>query len=54
MVAWPFDDASLDAIRAEGATCHVGFELGMQAWRRFVKPGGALADRNGLADVSAA
>lgn len=43
MDALPFEDASLDAIWAEGAIYNIGFERGVQAWRRFLKPGGVLA-----------
>lgn len=39
----PFDDASLDAIWAEGAIYNIGFERGINDWRRFLKPGGVLA-----------
>lgn len=43
MDALPFDDASLDAIWSEGAIYNIGFEHGIAAWRRFLKPGGVLA-----------
>lgn len=43
MDALPFDDGSLDAIWSEGAIYNIGFETGIQAWRRFLKPGGVLA-----------
>jgi SAM-dependent methyltransferase len=43
MDALPFDDGSLDVIWAEGAIYNIGFEHGVQAWRRFLKPGGVLA-----------
>lgn len=43
MDALPFDDASLDAIWAEGAIYNIGFEDGVRAWRRFLAPGGVLA-----------
>lgn len=39
----PFEDASLDAIWSEGAIYSMGFENGVQTWRRFLKPGGILA-----------
>lgn len=39
----PFADASLDAIWSEGAIYNVGFEAGLHAWRRFLRPGGILA-----------
>lgn len=39
----PFEPASLDAIWSEGAIYNIGFETGIQAWRRFLKPGGILA-----------
>ena len=39
----PFDDGSFDAIWSEGAIYTIGFENGIQRWRRFLKPGGVLA-----------
>ncbi len=39
----PFAPGSLDAIWAEGAIYNIGFEAGITAWRRFLKPGGVLA-----------
>lgn len=38
-----FDDRSLDAIWSEGAVYNIGFEPGVRAWRRLLKPGGVLA-----------
>lgn len=38
-----FDEGSLDAIWSEGAIYNIGFENGIQAWRRYIKPGGILA-----------
>ncbi|MEM9400909.1 MAG: methyltransferase domain-containing protein [Pseudomonadota bacterium] len=43
METLPFDDQSLDVIWSEGAIYNVGFEAGITAWRRFLKPGGVLA-----------
>lgn len=43
MDALPFSDGSLDAIWSEGAIYNIGFETGIQSWRRFLKPGGILA-----------
>jgi len=43
MEALPFEDASLDAIWSEGAIYNMGFAAGVEAWRRFLKPGGVLA-----------
>ena len=43
MDALPFDEESLDAIWSEGAIYNIGFEHGIRAWRRFLKPGGILA-----------
>ncbi len=43
MDALPFEDGSLDAIWSEGAVYNIGFEAGVRAWRRFLKPGGVLA-----------
>jgi len=39
----PFDDGSLDAIWAEGAIYNMGFEKGVEYFKRFLKPGGILA-----------
>lgn len=39
----PFADASFDAIWSEGAIYTMGFAAGVEAWRRFLKPGGILA-----------
>ena len=39
----PFEAGSLDAIWSEGAIYSMGFERGVEAWRRFLKPGGILA-----------
>jgi SAM-dependent methyltransferase len=39
----PFGDAELDAIWSEGAIYNLGFERGIAAWRRHLKPGGILA-----------
>ncbi len=39
----PFEAASLDVIWSEGAIYNMGFENGVTAWRRFLKPGGVLA-----------
>lgn len=41
--ALPFAPASLDAIWSEGAIYNLGFEAGVAAWRRLLKPGGVLA-----------
>ncbi len=43
MEALPFEDQSLDAIWSEGAIYNMGFETGIRAWRRFLKPEGILA-----------
>lgn len=43
MDALPFEEASLDAIWAEGAIYNIGFANGIRAWRPFLKPGGILA-----------
>jgi SAM-dependent methyltransferase len=38
-----FADHSLDLMWSEGAIYNIGFERGIRAWRRFLKPGGVLA-----------
>ena len=43
MDALPFEDRSFDAIWSEGAIYNMGFENGIRAWLRFLKPGGILA-----------
>jgi SAM-dependent methyltransferase len=43
MEALPFEDAQFDAIWSEGAIYNMGFAPGVDAWRKFLKPGGVLA-----------
>jgi SAM-dependent methyltransferase len=43
MFSLDFAEASFDAIWSEGAIYIMGFEAGLRAWRRLVKPGGYLA-----------
>ncbi len=43
MFALDFDDERFDLIWSEGAIYIMGFQQGLAAWRRFLKPGGALA-----------
>lgn len=38
----PFEDEAFDVIWSEGAIYNIGFEIGLSAWRRFLKPGGLL------------
>lgn len=42
MDALPFADEEFDVIWSEGAIYNMGFEAGVSAWRRFLKPGGKL------------
>lgn len=42
MDALPFADSTFDVIWSEGAVYNVGFEAGVAAWRRFLRPGGTL------------
>ena len=42
MEALPFEEAQFDAMWSEGAIYNMGFENGVTAWRRFLKPGGRL------------
>lgn len=42
MDALPFADEKFDVIWSEGAIYNMGFEAGVSAWRRFLKPGGKL------------
>lgn len=39
----PFRDEELDLIWSEGAIYNIGFEKGLNYWRRFIKPGGYIA-----------
>lgn len=43
MNALSFDDESLDLIWSEGAIYNMGFRAGLEAWKRFLRPGGLLA-----------
>jgi SAM-dependent methyltransferase len=43
MDSLPLTAGTLDAIWSEGAIYNIGFEKGVQDWRRFLKPGGILA-----------
>jgi len=43
METLPFEEAELDAIWSEGAIYNMGFEAGVKAWRKYLKPGGILA-----------
>lgn len=38
-----FADGSLDVIWSEGAIYNIGFDHGVQSWRRFLRPGGVIA-----------
>ena len=38
-----FDDGELDLIWSEGAIFGIGFERGINEWRKFLKPGGCIA-----------
>lgn len=42
MDALPFEEDEFDVIWSEGAVYNMGFEAGVSAWRRFLKPGGKL------------
>ncbi len=42
MDALPFSDEEFDVIWSEGAVYNMGFEAGVAAWNRFLKPGGKL------------
>lgn len=42
MDALPFTVGEFDVIWSEGAVYNMGFEAGVSAWRRFLKPGGKL------------
>ena len=38
----PFTDGEFDVIWSEGAIYNMGFENGVKAWKRYLKPGGML------------
>ncbi len=42
MDALPFEEGQFDVIWSEGAVYNMGFEAGVSAWNRFLKPGGKL------------
>ena len=39
----PFREEELDLIWSEGAIYNIGFERGLNEWRKFLKPGGYIA-----------
>ena len=39
----PFGEGELDLIWSEGAIYNIGFERGLNEWRRYLKPGGYIA-----------
>lgn len=39
----PFQEEELDLIWSEGAIYNIGFERGLNEWRKFLKPGGYVA-----------
>lgn len=39
----PFQNEELDLIWSEGAIYNIGFERGINEWRKFLKPGGYIA-----------
>jgi len=39
----PFADEELDVVWSEGAIYNIGFQHGLEYWRRFIKTGGYLA-----------
>lgn len=43
MEALSFEEAAFDLIWSEGAIYLLGFEHGLEAWRKFLKPGGFIA-----------
>lgn len=42
MDALPFENGQFDLLWSEGAIYNMGFENGIQRWRRFLRPGGVL------------
>ena len=43
MDALPFTESAYDAIWSEGAIYNMGFAAGIEAWRKYLKPGGIIA-----------
>lgn len=43
MAALDFEPTSFDLIWSEGAIYNIGFERGLDEWRRYLKPGGYIA-----------
>ena len=43
MESLPFENEGLDLIWSEGAIYNIGFERGLNEWRKFLKPGGYIA-----------
>ena len=43
MDALPFEEEGLDLIWSEGAIYNIGFERGLNEWRRYLKMGGYVA-----------
>jgi SAM-dependent methyltransferase len=39
----PFQEEEFDLIWSEGAIYNIGFERGLNEWRKFLKPGGYIA-----------
>lgn len=42
MEALPFSENEFDVLWSEGAIYNIGFQKGIESWRRFLKPGGIL------------
>ena len=42
MYSLPFSDEEFDVIWSEGAVYNMGFQTGISAWKKFLKPGGKL------------
>jgi SAM-dependent methyltransferase len=43
MDALPYEDESFDLLWSEGAIYNIGFQSGLRAWRRLLRPGCSLA-----------
>ena len=43
----PFEEEEFDLIWSEGAIYNIGFERGLKAWRKYLKPGGYVAVSEG-------
>lgn len=51
MKKMPFDDNSFDIVWAEGSIAFVGFEKGLEDWKKLIKPSGYLVIHDSLENI---